>query len=65
MPQETPLYTWLAAAHVRGRLATLTPDALPTALRDTPLVDLGEEQLGAVIAAGQQAGLRLHHFKRT
>jgi SAM-dependent methyltransferase len=61
MPQKTPYYTRLAAAYVRGRLgAGISADLL-----DTPLEWLSEAQLGALIAAGHGAGLRLHRFKRT
>jgi SAM-dependent methyltransferase len=65
MPQETPYFTRLASAYVRGRLGATTPLDLPADLLDTPLEELSEEQLDAVIAVGQEAGLRLHRFKRT
>jgi hypothetical protein len=61
MSQETQYFTRLAAAYVRGRLNA----SMPADLLDTPLEELSEAQLDAVIAAGQEAGLRLHHFKRT
>jgi SAM-dependent methyltransferase len=61
MPQETPYYTRLAAAYVRGRFGA----SMPADLLDTSLEELSEAQLGALIAAGQEAGLRLHRFKRT
>src|SRR5262245_41861601 len=65
MPQETPYYVRLAAAFVRGRLGATTPADLSPELRDLPLEELSEAQFGALIAAGQGAGLRLHRFKRT
>src|SRR5215472_7348436 len=61
MPQETPYYTSLAAAYVRGRLGV----SMPADLLEVPLEELSETQLDAVIAVGQEAGLRLHRFKRT
>jgi SAM-dependent methyltransferase len=61
MPQETPYFTKLAAAYVRGRLGA----SIPSDLLDAPLEELSEEQLAAFIEAGQEAGLRLHRFKRT
>jgi 2-polyprenyl-3-methyl-5-hydroxy-6-metoxy-1,4-benzoquinol methylase len=61
MPQETPYYTRLAAAYVRGRMGA----SMPADLHDTALEELTEAQLDAVIAAGPEAGLRLHRFKRT
>jgi 2-polyprenyl-3-methyl-5-hydroxy-6-metoxy-1,4-benzoquinol methylase len=63
MPQETLYYTRLAAAYVRGRLRA--PPNLSPDLHDAPLKELSEAQLDAVIAAGHEAGLRLHRFKRT
>src|SRR5262245_34578808 len=61
MPQETPYYTRLAAAYVRGRLGA----SLPADLLDTPLEELSEAQLGDLIAVGQEAALRLHRFQHT
>jgi 2-polyprenyl-3-methyl-5-hydroxy-6-metoxy-1,4-benzoquinol methylase len=61
MPQETPYYTGLAAAYVRGRLGA----SIPADLLEVPLEGLSETQLDAVTAVGQEAGLRLHRFKRT
>jgi hypothetical protein len=61
MPQEIPYYTRLATAYVRGRLGA----SAPADLLDTPLEELSEAQLGALIAVGQETGLRLHRFKRT
>ncbi len=49
MSVETPLYARLAAAYVRGRLGATTPPGLPAELRDTPLDDLGDAQLDAVM----------------
>jgi 2-polyprenyl-3-methyl-5-hydroxy-6-metoxy-1,4-benzoquinol methylase len=65
MPQETPYFTRLAAAYVRGRMGVSTPPSLPADLLDTALEELSEAQLDALIAAGLAAGLRLHRFKRT
>src|SRR5262245_29801350 len=61
MPQETLYFTSFAAAYVRGKLGA----SMPVDLLSTPLEELSEAQLGALIAAGQEAGLRLHRFKRT
>jgi SAM-dependent methyltransferase len=65
MPWETPYYTRFAAAYVRGKLGASMSSILPPDLLDTPLEELSEAQLDAVIAVGQEAGLRLHRFKRT
>src|SRR5262245_15320985 len=69
MPQETLYFTRLAAAYARGRLGAAPPPDLPADLPadllDTPLEELSEAQLSALIVAGLQAGLRLHRFKRT
>jgi len=51
MPQETPYYTRLAAAYVRGRLGATMPSGLSPDLLETPLEELSEAQLDAVIAA--------------
>jgi ubiquinone/menaquinone biosynthesis C-methylase UbiE len=61
MPQEMPYYARLAASYVRGRLGA----SMPADVLGTPLDELSEAQLGALVAAGQEAGLRLHRFKRT
>jgi ubiquinone/menaquinone biosynthesis C-methylase UbiE len=59
----TPLYTTLAAAYVRGKLAHAP--GFDQALFATPLDLLNDEQLQALIALGQAHELRLHRFKRT
>lgn len=48
-------YAWLAAAYVRGSLGVLQPR----------LEELSEADCEALVQQGQQAGLRLHRFKRT
>ena len=46
MPEETPYYTGLAAAYVRGRLGASVPPGLSPDLLETPLEELSEaEQL--------------------
>jgi SAM-dependent methyltransferase len=65
MPQETPYYTRLAVAYVRGRLCASMPPILSPDLLNTLLEELSEAQLDTIIEAGQTAGLRLHRFKRT
>jgi len=59
----TPLYTHLAAAYVRGKLAHL-PDS-DRALFDAPLDTLDDAQCAALIQLGRLHALRLHRFKRT
>ena len=65
MLQETPYFAKLAAAYVRGKLGASMSSILPLDLLDTPLEELDDAQLAILIAAGQEAGLRLHRFKRT
>jgi SAM-dependent methyltransferase len=62
---ETPLYTYLAAAYVRGALRELPDPPAVEGLLDAPLDDLGEAELEALVALGRARGLRLHRFKRT
>lgn len=52
----TPLYTRLAAAYVRGKLA------IPW---DVPLAELDRAGLESLVRLGRERGLRLHRFKRT
>jgi hypothetical protein len=59
MTAETPLFTRLAAAYVRGALG----DA--AGIREAPLDSLSADQRRALIALGLSSGLRLHRFKRT
>jgi 2-polyprenyl-3-methyl-5-hydroxy-6-metoxy-1,4-benzoquinol methylase len=63
MSEETPLYTRLAAAYVRGKLADAAGG--DPALFDTPLNALDDGQLDALVRLGRAAELRLHRFKRT
>ncbi len=62
-------FTRLAAAYVRGRLALAPTFASLTetqaALFAAPLDALCEDEQQALIALGQERGLRLHRFKRT
>ena len=53
------LFARLAAAHVRG-MATVS---LPAELRERPLDDLTDEELAAIIEAGQRVELKLYRFK--
>jgi ubiquinone/menaquinone biosynthesis C-methylase UbiE len=59
----TPLYTRLAAAYVRGKLAHVR-DVDP-ALFDSPLDALDDAQFDALITLGRSRALWLHRFKRT
>jgi ubiquinone/menaquinone biosynthesis C-methylase UbiE len=59
MPEESPLYSYLAAAYVRGKLAQ-TP-----AIAALPLGALRETDVQALLQLGREAGLRLHRFKRS
>lgn len=59
MPAETPLFSRLAAAYVRGSLGPAAGAA------ETPLDSLSADQRAALIALGMARGLRLHRFKRT
>jgi ubiquinone/menaquinone biosynthesis C-methylase UbiE len=58
------LYRRLAAAYVRGRLATEAGDPLGPLLT-CPLDTLSDADCEAIIATGVEAGLHLHRFKRT
>jgi 2-polyprenyl-3-methyl-5-hydroxy-6-metoxy-1,4-benzoquinol methylase len=61
MPEEQPpLYSRLAAAYVRGKLAPV-----PEAGSAPPLDALDEAEVETVLRQGREAGLRLHRFKRT
>ncbi|MBX0326745.1 class I SAM-dependent methyltransferase [Oscillochloris sp. ZM17-4] len=59
MAAETPLFTRIAAAYVRGSLG----DA--AGAREAPLDSLSADQRAALITLGQSRGLRMHRFKRT
>src|SRR4051812_35024326 len=59
----TPLFTQLAAAYVRGKLR-LIPDIEPV-LVDTPLENLDQDQLHALLELARAHELRLHRFKHT
>ena len=58
------LYARYAAAYVRG-LALRSQVDLPVSLSERPLDELSDEELGAILAAGQAAGVRLYRFKNT
>ena len=58
-------YRQLAAAFVRGKVRRGSPIALDEVLNRLPLEDLTGHHLDAIIAAGLNAGLQLHRFKRT
>jgi len=60
---EPPLYTRLAAAYVRGRLAR-EPE-MASGLFCAPLDALDEARLQEIVRIGRERGLRLHRFKRT
>lgn len=60
---DTPLYTLLAAAYVRGALPDLA--GVNVALLRLPLESLDDVQLDQLIMLGRAHGLRLHRFKRT
>ena len=63
MTEQTPLYTRLAAAYVRGKLQHTEDHAL--ALFDAPLESLDDAQVEQLIVLGRAHSLRLHRFKRT
>ena len=65
MEHETPLFTRIAAAYVRGALRGTPGEPRDPALREAPLDALDDGQLAALIAIGRAHGLRLHRFKRT
>ena len=60
MKNTEHLYTRLAAAHVRGTESV----PLPEELRRKPLEALTEEDLDAIIRAGEEAQLKLYRFKK-
>ncbi len=63
MNGEPQLYTRLAAAYVRGKLAQEADR--PPALFGVPLATLDEAALEALVELGRGRGLRLHRFKRS
>ena len=63
MSEDTPLYTHLAAAYVRGKLRHSV--SIDPALLDLPLASLDATQLKQIIKLGRDRELRLHRFKRT
>src|SRR5688572_20645582 len=63
MSEDTPLYTHLAAAYIRGKLGHRA--GVDPALIDLPLESLDDAQLERIIRIGQAHELRLHRFKRT
>src|SRR5215212_3521510 len=63
MSEDTPLYSHLAAAYVRGKLRHSV--SVAPALLDLPLASLDDTQLEQIIQLGRVHELRLHRFKRT
>ena len=63
MSEDTPLYTRLAAAYVRGKLRQIA--GVDRVLLDLPLESLDDAQLEQIIRLGRAHELRLHRFKRT
>jgi len=63
--ESAPLYTRLAAAYVRGKLAPLDAAAAAPELFGMPLDALDEAPLDRLLQLGREQGLRLHRFKRT
>ncbi len=61
--EDTPLYSRLAAAYVRGKLGHQA--GAEPALVERPLETLDETQLMEIIQRGRAHALRLHRFKRT
>lgn len=61
--EDTPLYSRIAAAYVRGKLGHQA--GTEPALVDRPLETLDETQLMEIIQRGRAHALRLHRFKRT
>jgi ubiquinone/menaquinone biosynthesis C-methylase UbiE len=62
---DPQLYTRLAAAYVRGRLARERETMGAPALLGKPLVTLDEAGLNELIRLGNERELRLHRFKRS
>jgi 2-polyprenyl-3-methyl-5-hydroxy-6-metoxy-1,4-benzoquinol methylase len=58
-------YQRLAAAYVRGRLGSQPGNPSRAQMFTRPLSALSDADLETIIAAGLEAGLRLHRFKRT
>lgn len=65
MTEDTPLYTHLAAAYIRGKLADSPLAAAHQPLFSQSLHTLSEAELAALIVLGYAADLRLHRFKQT
>lgn len=53
----------LAATYVRG-MGRQNPALLPPALLETPLEGLSQDEMEAIVHAGEDAGLRMYHFKK-
>lgn len=53
----------LAAAYVRGAALQKT-GLLPRELMEKPLEELRDDEIGSILRAGEQAGLRMYHFKK-
>ena len=59
------LYTRMAAAFVRGKHAQGFSIQLASSLLESALDDLSDMEVEDIVAAGKQAELRVHKFKRT
>lgn len=53
-----------AAAYVRGYAKRKDLGLLPGTLLKTPLAELKDEEVAAIIQAGSDVGLRMYHFKK-
>ena len=64
MTNDTERYDlYTAAAWIRGHAKAAGIPSLTEEQLDLPLEDLGEEELKKIVAAGEQAELKLYQFK--
>ncbi|MCD8217274.1 MAG: class I SAM-dependent methyltransferase [Clostridiales bacterium] len=62
---EERYYNRLAAAYVRGHALRTGKPVLGEELSDEPLENLSDEQIRLILAAGQEAELKIYRFKTT
>jgi cyclopropane fatty-acyl-phospholipid synthase-like methyltransferase len=62
---DRDLYLKFAAAYVRGVLPHFPGCDLPAPLKEQPLNTLSPQELRQICDIGQQAGMRLHRYKRS
>ena len=65
MKTQQEYFAVLAAAFVRGKLASDPRYQTPTSLFSKPLDELSNDELQALLQLGSDHELRLHRFKRT